>query len=156
MSQLDYEDHVEDNPWRPVRIVLFILWAIHFFVCVFTTVGVFAQASTASLDFHTAMSIISILLIDVLYIRQMHLYAIGKLEPLNAAHMHSIQCVMVAWLMMEIFTISLHEMFGLFIFLYSAVFASTFLILLSVSLGVLTTSLRKNRGIQLPVLNIKI
>lgn len=50
MLQLDYDDQVEDNPWRPVRLVLCILWIIHFFVCAFTTVGVFAELFTVIFD----------------------------------------------------------------------------------------------------------
>lgn len=69
------------------------------------------------------MSLISIVMIDALYIRQMHLYAMGKLEPLNAAHMHSIQLVMIAWLMLEILIKSLHELFGILVFLFCLMFA---------------------------------
>lgn len=69
------------------------------------------------------MNLISIVTIDALYVRQMHLYAMGQLEPLNAAHMHSIQCVMVAFLMLEVFVRSLHEFFGMIVFLFCAIFA---------------------------------
>ncbi|KAG9753705.1 hypothetical protein KCU73_g5827, partial [Aureobasidium melanogenum] len=157
MPQLDYDDPVEENPWRPVRMVLYILWTIHFFICAFTTIGIVAEFFTKIFDLHIAMNLISIVTIDALYVRQMHLYAMGQLEPRNAAHMHSIQCVMVAFLMLEIFVRSLHEMFGLLVFLFCAISASTFLVQLSVSLGVLYFSVRKTeRSIQLPVLNNKV
>ncbi|KAH0336110.1 hypothetical protein KCU81_g8731, partial [Aureobasidium melanogenum] len=157
MPQLDYEDQVEENPWRPVRMVLYMLWTIHFFVCAFSTVGFLGESFVKPFDLHVAMNLISILTIDALYVRQMHLYAMGQLEPRNAAHMHSIQCVMVALLMLEIFVRSLHEMFGFLVFFFCAIFASTFLVQLSVSLGVLFFSVRKTeRSIQLPVLNNKV
>lgn len=66
---------------------------------------------------------ISVGMIDALYIRQMHLYAMGQLEPLNATHMHMLQCVSVAWLMLELLIASLHDNFGIFVFLFCSIFA---------------------------------
>lgn len=55
MPQLDYDDQVEENPWRPVRMVLYMLWTIHFFICAFSTVGFLGESFVKTFDLQSVL-----------------------------------------------------------------------------------------------------
>ncbi|THY16799.1 hypothetical protein D6D01_07625 [Aureobasidium pullulans] len=145
------------NPWESVRYVLYVFWLIQFWICGCLAVAGVAGLFETPFDYNNVLCLVGVIVVDYVYVSQMHLYAMGKLEPAHAVKMQSVQCLTIVLLLVKLSYMMANQFMGAIAFLYSLPFAATFLLQWLVTVGVLKSSRRQQlHPVQLDDLSDKI
>ncbi|THY86625.1 hypothetical protein D6C95_07538 [Aureobasidium pullulans] len=145
------------NPWESVRYVLYVFWLIQFWICGFLAVTGVAGLFETPFDYSNVLCLVGVIVVDYVYVSQIHLYIMGKLEPALAVKMQSFQCLTIVLLLVKLFYIMANQFMGALACLYTLPFAATFLLQWLVTVGVLKSSRRQQlQPVQLDILGDKV
>ncbi|THY60578.1 hypothetical protein D6C97_03719 [Aureobasidium pullulans] len=145
------------NPWESVRYVLYVFWLIQFWICGFLAVTGVAGLFETPFDYSNVLCLVGVIVVDYVYVSQIHLYVMGELEPALAVKMQSFQCLTIVLLLVKLSYIMANQFMGALAFLYTLPFAATFLLQWLVSVAVLKSSRRQQlQPVQLDDLSNKV
>ncbi|THV81076.1 hypothetical protein D6D29_05661 [Aureobasidium pullulans] len=116
------------NPWESVRYVLYVFWLIQFWICGFLAVTGVAGLFETPFDYSNVLCLVGVIVVDHVYVSQIHLYVMGELEPALAVKMQSFQCLTIVLLLVKLSYIMANQFMGALAFLYTLPFAATFLL----------------------------